>query len=108
MAKKRLTDEQKAKMRAGRSSSLTGIESSNAEINSKELQTLKRVHGYLPSAKNTFLRAFSGTSKAAAIKAKCIECSCYQKNEVAKCRVTDCALYRYRPYKAGAEDSMED
>ena len=31
-----------------------------------------------------------------AIRAKCIDCCCGQKNEVKLCTVTDCSLYPYR------------
>lgn len=40
-----------------------------------------------------------------AIRAKCIDCCCGQKNEVRLCPCTDCPLYPYRmgrrPGKAG-------
>jgi len=31
-----------------------------------------------------------------AIRAKCLDCSCYNAAEVRKCTVEDCALYPYR------------
>lgn len=31
-----------------------------------------------------------------AIRAKCLDCSCYQPSEVAKCTATGCALWPYR------------
>jgi hypothetical protein len=31
-----------------------------------------------------------------AIKLKCIDCCCGSKNEVKKCEIIECALYRYR------------
>ncbi len=31
-----------------------------------------------------------------AIRAKCMECSNFQYSEVAKCHITDCALWVYR------------
>ena len=31
-----------------------------------------------------------------AIRAKCLDCCCWQSNEVKLCTVTDCALYPYR------------
>lgn len=35
-----------------------------------------------------------------AIRAKCMECSGNQRNEVERCKVKDCALYPYRSIKA--------
>ena len=31
-----------------------------------------------------------------AIRAKCLDCSCYQPREVKECRVTSCPLWPYR------------
>ena len=36
--------------------------------------------------------------RAAAIRARCLDCCCYQPAEVRKCPVKDCAL---RPYRRG-------
>ena len=39
------------------------------------------------------------TSKATAVKAFCLQCMMYQKEEVRHCTATDCPLYPHRPYK---------
>ncbi|QEZ44721.1 hypothetical protein [Cupriavidus oxalaticus] len=44
-------------------------------------------------------RAYTGRSKAVALKAFCLQCSNYQRNEVADCRVYRCALWLVRPYQ---------
>jgi hypothetical protein len=31
-----------------------------------------------------------------AIRAKCLDCTCYQPKEVRECPITECALWRYR------------
>jgi len=31
-----------------------------------------------------------------AIRAKCMDCSCYQRSEIENCTVTKCALYPFR------------
>lgn len=38
-------------------------------------------------------------SKALAIKAKCLDCSSYQKKEITNCTVVTCPLYNFRPYQ---------
>ena len=43
--------------------------------------------------------AMSGKSKAAAIKAKCLDCCCWQRIEIANCSITSCPLHPYRPYR---------
>jgi len=44
--------------------------------------------------------AMSGKSRAAAVKAKCLDCCCWQRVEVANCPVEDCSLWLYRPYRS--------
>jgi len=43
--------------------------------------------------------AYGGNSKAAAIKAKCLDCCCWQPNEVRQCTSVTCPLWRYRPFQ---------
>lgn len=42
------------------------------------------------------------------IKAKCLECSCYQRVEVTNCRAETCPLWSFRPYQATDIDSVMD
>ena len=46
-----------------------------------------------------YITAMSGKSRAAAIKANCLDCCCWQRAEVSACPVETCPLYPYRPYK---------
>ncbi|MHC4664459.1 MAG: hypothetical protein ACYS9T_00705 [Planctomycetota bacterium] len=48
--------------------------------------------------------AVSGKSRKAAIKAFCLECVCWQKEEVRLCTALACPLYSYRPYQEGSND----
>jgi hypothetical protein len=50
-----------------------------------------------------FKRAFSGRSKASAIKAKCLDCTCLDKKEITLCNVKSCPLWIYRPYQEKKE-----
>lgn len=52
--------------------------------------------------RNTFLKAFAG-SKAAAIKAKCLDCSGCERREVTKCTVKRCPLWVVRPFQRGGD-----
>jgi hypothetical protein len=50
--------------------------------------------------KNLFSKCWTAkASKRLAIKAKCYDCCCYQKEEIANCNSTTCPLYEYRPFK---------
>ena len=105
----KMTDEHIEKMKAGRKAlKIVSADSSIAFLKDVELQEVKKVSECLSSATGVFRKAFSGQSKAAAIKARCIQCCCYQKTEITLCRVTDCALFRYRPYQNGAEEVQDD
>ena len=52
------------------------------------------------SARPAYLKACAGkSSPRQAIKAKCLECSGYDRGEVRECLVWTCALWEYRPWK---------
>jgi len=47
----------------------------------------------------TYNKAMSGKSRKAGIKAFCLSCVGYSRNEVALCTDTECPLRPYRPFK---------
>jgi hypothetical protein len=48
-------------------------------------------------------RAFAGTgSPRNAIKAKCLDCSNWQRQEITHCRVLTCPLHAWRPFQKAA------
>ena len=49
--------------------------------------------------RSTYLRAMGGNDRRAAVKSFCLECVCWQREEVKLCTSTACPLYKYRPYK---------
>jgi hypothetical protein len=101
-----LTQAHKDAMLAGRKATTTARKQRRINaISVSELEEVKHACKYLPSVETAFRNAFSGTSKAAGIKAKCIQCSGYQKAEVSNCKVIACALFRYRPYQGGIDES---
>lgn len=55
------------------------------------------------SYRGTLERAFSGKSKAAGIKAFCLRCVGYVRNDVRDCTSRGCPLWPYRPYQQGDE-----
>jgi hypothetical protein len=50
------------------------------------------------SYRANYVKAISG-SKAAAIKAKCLDCVNWQRKEVEDCSITTCPLHPTRPYQ---------
>ncbi|MHC4133145.1 MAG: hypothetical protein ACYSSP_13040 [Planctomycetota bacterium] len=50
-------------------------------------------------------QAMTGRSRRAAIKAFCLECVQWQKEEVRLCSSPQCSLYPYRPYRSSKKAS---
>lgn len=48
------------------------------------------------------------TSKVAAIKLNCIQCSGYDRKSVANCNVKNCALWNHRPFKSSKMSDEEE
>ncbi len=53
-----------------------------------------------PVYQQNYKTAMSGKSRAAAIKAKCLDCCCWQRVEISNCSIETCSLYPYRPYRS--------
>lgn len=50
--------------------------------------------------KKIYVRASMGKStRSDAIKAKCLDCSAWNKEEIRHCKVYTCPLHKFRPYK---------
>ena len=47
----------------------------------------------------TFVKAYTQKSRANAIKAKCIDCACFQRLEITNCTAYTCPLWEIRPYQ---------
>jgi len=50
-----------------------------------------------------YKKAVEANNKTEAIKALCLECVCWQKNEIINCSCLACPLYGLRPYKKETE-----
>lgn len=57
--------------------------------------------------KANYDKALRGRSMKAGVKAFCLECVCWQKEEVRKCNDLACPLSPYRPYKEAANQAPE-
>jgi hypothetical protein len=56
------------------------------------------------SYRRIFERAFNGGSKSAGIRAFCLRCVGYLRNDVRDCTAYGCPLHPYRPYQVDEED----
>lgn len=53
-------------------------------------------------------KAYEGNSKAAAIKAKCLDCCCWQRVEISNCTAFACPLHPYRPYQNNQDEDAPE
>ena len=60
----------------------------------------KRLLEMPKTVQNGYLRAISGRSKPAGIKAHCLECVGWVRAEVTLCTAPACPLFPYRPFQA--------
>jgi hypothetical protein len=60
---------------------------------------LADVGGELPAYAQAHAEKAKKGNVRALVALKCLDCCCWQKNEVAACPVTTCPLYPLRPYK---------
>ena len=61
-----------------------------------------------PSAyQSVFLRAASGRSRTAAIKAFCLTCVGFCREDIKGCTAPACPLFPYRPYQSDIEGDDE-
>ena len=54
-----------------------------------------------------YRKAVEGNNKDAAIQAFCLECVCWQKNEITNCPCLACPLYGLRPYIKGTNNEQK-
>lgn len=47
-------------------------------------------------------------SRAAAVKANCLQCCGWKRDEVAACAITDCPMWVWRPYQSKIAEENEE
>ena len=57
------------------------------------------VQAHAPAKVTPFIRAYSGKSPAAAIKAQCLDCTGCDVAAIRECPSDACPLWRFRPYR---------
>ena len=62
-----------------------------------------------PMYRTLFQRVYAGQiGRAAQVKAKCLDCTCYQRVEITNCQATACPLHAIRPYQNDEDQSHQD
>ena len=103
----KLSDEQKAKMQAGRA--LAGPRGSKQMSKIKNLkEVFEEQRKSTPKEFHYLLEKAQAGSKVAALKIKCLDCAAWQRSEVANCGILGCGLYHIRPYKKVKAEVKEE
>ena len=78
------------------------------QLKQAEEKTSKRMKAMPKRYRSIYQRAFSGkASPREAIKAFCLECVGWQREEIKKCTCSACPLYAYRPYQSSSGSPRE-
>jgi len=71
----------------------------NVPLDNLRRQKISNRIGEIPKKyRKIYKQAVETNNKSAAIKAFCLECVCWQKNEVINCSCLACPLFGLRPY----------
>jgi hypothetical protein len=93
-----MTPERKAAMLAARKN-----RKSRAEKMKAFGQTFTELRREAPSRFLPLVDQAEKGSLRAALKLKCLDCTCYQPTEIKECPLTCCSLYPHRPYQKSLE-----
>ena len=66
------------------------------KLTPKQQECLKRMPKLY---QGIYRRALAGKSPTTAIRAMCLDCMNWQREEARQCLTTQCPLYRYNPYR---------
>jgi len=87
----------------------TPYQNLSGESRAKAEKRITRRRDDIPKPyRRTYDRALSGRSLKAAVKAQCLECMGWQREEVRACASYPCPLWPYRDYQESAEKSSLD
>ena len=69
---------------------------------SRDPEVIKYAKSLPPTMQATYLRAMSGKSRPAGVKAHCLMCVAWVRSEVRDCSSKICPLLPYRPFQEKA------
>jgi hypothetical protein len=69
-------------------------------LDDKRLARIAKYRASIPEIyQPVYDKATLGKSYAAAVKARCLDCCCWQRVEVTQCPAVECPLWAKRPYQ---------
>lgn len=104
----KMTDKHKAALAAGRKNRVPGGRKAKFQKNPEIKQALQDLEKSVPETFLPLVERIVNGSVTSAVRLMCLQCSNYQRVEIKECQMTNCALYAFRPYQTGIEDSTEN
>jgi hypothetical protein len=87
------------------------MESKNLEKPDLELLRKQKVASRIAEIpkkyRKIYRKAVQDNNKNAAIQSFCLECVCWQKNEITNCSCLACPLFGLRPYAKGTNNEQK-
>ncbi len=81
--------------------------SATVDAERRVAERMAQIASHSPSRAGLFQSVYYGRrSKALAVKAKCLDCSCWQVERIKDCSSVICPLWRVRPYQDGRSCKM--
>lgn len=71
------------------------------------LDVIQKVKNVFPTQYHNVIDKMGSGSMKAAIKAKCLDCCCFEKAEIRDCTIQECPLWNFRPYQNKIETYVE-
>jgi hypothetical protein len=75
----------------------TALSNNRAEKIAKFKQNIPEIYHAI------YEKAVGGKSNAAVVKARCLDCCCWQRTEVSLCPAVECPSWAKRPYQKASE-----
>ena len=86
-----------------------GVEFRTADDAARRVaERMAQIASHSPSRAGLFRSVYYGrSSKALAVKAKCLDCCCWQVERIKDCSSVTCPLWRVRPYQDARSCKMQ-
>ena len=82
--------------------------SATSDAERRVAERMAQIASHSPSRAGLFQSVYYGRrSKALAVKAKCLDCSCWQVERIKDCSSLTCPLWRVRPYQDARSCKMQ-
>jgi hypothetical protein len=104
----KLTEDQKAKMAAGRKGATRVSKAEQFHAKPEYKEHVLRLKDVTPKTFHNLVARATNGSRTAAQKLFCLQCVGFSRKDVRECNGKTCPMYLYRPYQSNDEDVLEE